>query len=395
MALKRRGKAGIWWYSFKFAGRRIHESSKSTSKTVAREAERGRRRQLEESFNQLTKRTLPPTFEKAADLWYESAKPHLAERTKAIYLDALRLHLNPALGPLLLCDITAHKIGEYQARRKAAGASARTLNKELQVLRMILKRHKLWGNLQGDVKFEHEPEGIGKALSPEQETALFRACESNPLLSAVVTLAVNTTMRDHEIKRLRWRQVDLFERILTVGRSKTDAGTGRTIPLNAAAIHSLAGWAERFPDRKREHFIFGACENARIDTANPDYSKIDPSRPIKSWRTAWRRARKAAGLSGFRFHDLRHTAITKLAESQASQASDQTIMSIAGHVSRAMLEHYSHIRMAAKRAALDSISTRTPETLASGKTPVFEAEVHQKVHQVTDAENDSVRNLLN
>jgi integrase len=270
------------------------------------------------------------------------------------------------LGLYLLCDITAHKIGEYQARRKAAGASARTLNKELQVLRMILKRHQLWANLQGDVKFEHEPEGIGKALSPEEETALFRACESNPLLSAVVTLAVNTTMRDHEIKRLRWRQVDLFERILTVGRSKTDAGTGRTIPLNAAAIHSLVGRAERFPDRKPEHFIFGACENARIDTANPDYSKIDPSRPIKSWRTAWRRARKSAVLSGFRFHDLRHTAITKLAESQAS---DQTIMSIAGHVSRAMLEHYSHIRMAAKRAALDSISTRTPEINACEKVP--------------------------
>ena len=46
-------------------------------------------------------------------------------------------------------------------------------------------------------------------------------------------------------------------------------------------------------------------------------------------------------LSGLRFHDLRHTAITKLAESQAS---DQTIMAIAGHVSQQMLEHYSHIR---------------------------------------------------
>jgi integrase len=58
-----------------------------------------------------------------------------------------------------------------------------------------------------------------------------------------------------------------------------------------------------------------------------------------------------------RFHDLRHAAITKLSESQAS---DQTIMSIAGHVSRQMLEHYSHIRLAAKRAALDSIARPCP-----------------------------------
>jgi len=56
---------------------------------------------------------------------------------------------------------------------------------------------------------------------------------------------------------------------------------------------------------------------------------------------------------GLRFHDLRHTAITKLAESLTSE---QTIMSIAGHVSRRMLEHYSHIRMEAKRAAVEAIS---------------------------------------
>jgi integrase len=53
-----------------------------------------------------------------------------------------------------------------------------------------------------------------------------------------------------------------------------------------------------------------------------------------------------------RFHDLRHTCITKLAESQASE---QTLMAIAGHVSRQMIEHYSHIRMEAKRVALDAI----------------------------------------
>ena len=53
-----------------------------------------------------------------------------------------------------------------------------------------------------------------------------------------------------------------------------------------------------------------------------------------------------------RFHDLRQTCITKLAEGQASE---QTLMSIAGHLSRKMLEHYSDIRMAAKRVALDAI----------------------------------------
>ena len=57
--------------------------------------------------------------------------------------------------------------------------------------------------------------------------------------------------------------------------------------------------------------------------------------------------------AGYRFHDLRHQAITELAESTAS---DSTIMSIAGHVSRKMLAHYSHVRLDAKRNALDALT---------------------------------------
>jgi len=385
MALYRRGKSGVWWYSFKFAGRRIHESSKSTSKTVAREAERSRRRQLEEAWNQIARRTLPPSFERAADDWHEAVKPHISERTKSIYGDALRLHLKPALGSLLLCDIDADRIASYQARRKAEKASARTLNKELQVLRMILKKYKLWANLQGDVKFEREQDEVGKALSREEEARLLEACASNPLLHTVVSLALNTALRKSEIRLLRWNQVDLFNRTLTVGKTKTEGGSGRLVPLNPLAHTALAKWAERFPKSKPEHYVFPSCEDARIDTANPDYSKVDPSRPIKSWRTAWRSARKAAGLPNLRFHDLRHTCITKLAEGQASE---QTIMAIAGHVSRKMLEHYSHIRMEAKRAALDAI--------AQAPNPaIFEGEVHQKVHQTGNAEKGDVRKLLN
>jgi hypothetical protein len=78
---------------------------------------------------------------------------------------------------------------------------------------------------------------------------------------------------------------------------------------------------------------------------------------------------------------LRVTCITKLAESQAS---DMTIMAIAGHVSRRMLEHYSRIRTDAKRAALDAISGS-----------VFEAGVHQNVHQVEDTNLRQGAKLLN
>jgi hypothetical protein len=99
------------------------------------------------------------------------------------------------MGSWLLCDIGGDEIKAYQAKRKAAGASARTLNKELQVLRQVLKRHKLWANLQGEVRFEAENEEIGKALTPDEEAQLLKVCASNQLLDTVVTVTLNTTLR--------------------------------------------------------------------------------------------------------------------------------------------------------------------------------------------------------
>lgn len=70
---------------------------------------------------------------------------------------------------------------------------------------------------------------------------------------------------------------------------------------------------------------------------------------------------RAAGFAGLRCHDMRHQCITELAEARHS---DLTLMSIAGHMSRKMLEYDSHVRMAAKRTALDSLESgmieRTP-----------------------------------
>jgi len=352
--------------------------------TLAREAERQRRRKLEKTRNKIERRALPPRFEQAAKEWFEGVRPHLAARTQNIYDVAIRCHLSPALGSLLLCDIDAREVAAYQARRKAEGASARTLNKELQVLRQILKQHKLWPALQGEVRFEREPASIGKALTPQEESALLVAAESNPLLHTVVILALNTALRKNEIRTLGWSQIDLFQRTLTVGRSKTEGSSGRVVPLNNLAHAALVRWAGRFPESRPEHYVFPAGESASLEHDHPIANRVDPSRPITSWRTAWRTALKHAGL-GIRFHDLRHTCITKLAEGQASE---QTIMAIAGHLSRTMLEHYSHIRMAAKRAALEGIAR-------ASETAVFQADVNQNVHQLAATVSGASSKSLN
>ena len=96
----------------------------------------------------------------------------------------------------------------------------------------------------------------------------------------------------------------------------------------------------------------------------------DATKPMLKWDTAWRALRDAAGLHGLRFHDLRHTIITELAEMGVV---DHVLESITGHLSRRMLEHYSHIRIDAKRQALDALDVHRggycprPGTVATQK----------------------------
>lgn len=88
----------------------VRESAKTASKTVARDAVRQRRRELEKTYNKIERRALPPTFERATHDWLEAVKPHLAVRTKDIYRVALECHLTPAIGSMLLCDIDARDV---------------------------------------------------------------------------------------------------------------------------------------------------------------------------------------------------------------------------------------------------------------------------------------------
>jgi integrase len=191
-----------------------------------------------------------------------------------------------------------------------------------------------------------------------------------PQMHAALALDQNTGLRDKELREIRWEQIDLVhKKALTVGKSKTDAGTGRVIPLNETAIAALeahAAWyTRRFGSCRPEWFVFA------FGTPLPK----DPTRPITSFKTAWTKVRKNAGVKG-RWHDNRHTLVTELSESGAG---DEVIMSIAGHVSRAMLSRYSHVRMEAKRRALDEIATRQNTADVKRK----EAAEHQQAGIVT------------
>ena len=113
-------------------------------------------------------------------------------------------------------------------------------------------------------------------------------------------LALNSGMRDAEMKTLTWAQINFEKRYLAVGQSKTEAGEGRTIPLNSVLLDALASYAEwyqvRFGDRQPEWYVFP------FGKPRPN----DPTRPVTTLKTAWRNLREKAGVQG-RWHDNRHT----------------------------------------------------------------------------------------
>ena len=92
----------------------------------------------------------------------------------------------------------------------------------------------------------------------------------------------------------------------------------------------------------------------------------DPCRHLVDPKHSWEKLRERAGVS-CRLHDLRHTFATKLAENDVPES---TMLSLIGHMSRTMLERYSHIRITAKRDAMSGVTLR-PKIDNSEGVPVI------------------------
>ncbi len=175
-------------------------------------------------------------------------------------------------------------------------------------------------------------------------------------------VALNTGMRYSELRLLRWVQVDLKRRTVRVGKSKTEASTGRTIPLNDRANKVLQFWSERFPKRKPEDFVFPSERyGAGGDKFEPCVYDTDPTRPINSWKEAWESAKETAKVS-IRFHDLRHTCVTRMLEGGAPLSVVAAILGWSAATTVRMAKRYGHIGQVAQRQAVELLDAKPKKT---------------------------------
>src|ERR1035438_6834892 len=264
----------IWHYKLKIAGKWKEVSTKTTNyreaRTMRHEAlqaqEEGR---LPTDFAKLA-------FEKANALWLEERKPVVAPKTHRIDMERT-VPLKAAFGGVRLCDITSDAVRAYQSKR-AAKVSPRTVNLETKVLRMILRRARLWARIADDFRpLPENRKGPGVALSPEQERKLFEVASSKAgwnVAYYAALVASNTTARGGELKGLRIGDVNLIERTLRIQRdtTKTDAGA-RIVPLNDTAMWACARLLERaqkLGGADPIHYLFPAATFRHTRKSDPD-----------------------------------------------------------------------------------------------------------------------------
>jgi integrase len=248
------------------------------------------------------------------------------------------------LGSFSLAALTPELIGKYRDERLGEGMSASSVRLELALLAHLYTvairewRLGLIYNPVSLVRKPSPPPGRDRRLQKPEEKALLQACDahSNPMLGWIVRTALHTGMRQSEIQSLRLSQVDLDKRVIRLAVTKN--GSARTVPLTKAAT-SVLRKAMKNPARPKDVDLvfFGA----------PGWDGV---RRGYEFKPAWFDAVRKAGIEGFRFHDLRHEAVSRFVEAGLT---DQRVSSISGHRSMQMLKRYTHLRAEDLVAHLD------------------------------------------
>ncbi len=262
-----------------------------------------------------------------------------------------------SLGAYSMAALSSDLIADFRDRRLAGDVdpktgqrrprAANTIRLELALLSHVftvaIKEWRL-GLIYNPVQNIRKPApgpGRSRRLSQDEEAILLARVNghSNPMLRWIVRIALETGMRSSEITYLRRNQVDLQRRIVRLLDTKNTSQ--RTVPLTLDAV-ALFNEALHHPARPIDTDLIFFGEPGRDGIRRPyEFNKV------------WATVKAEVGITDFRFHDLRHEAVSRLVESGLS---DQEVAAISGHKSMQMLKRYTHLRAEDLVTRLDDLA---------------------------------------
>jgi len=222
--------------------------------------------------------------------WDDAVRRWLLEKgdKKSIKSDESNIRwLNGYLSSVPLVDISREVISSLKTKKIASGVSNATVNRMLALLRSILRVAASewdWLPLSPSVKLLREPSRRVRYLSPAQAVRLLR--ELPPHLSAMAAFSLATGLRRSNVTGLKWSQIDLRKKMAWFDAEQMKSGNPQVIPLNSDSMRVLLARVNIHPI-----FVF-TYKGQRITQAST---------------AAWYKALARAGISDFRWHDLRHT----------------------------------------------------------------------------------------
>jgi len=229
--------------------------------------------------------------------------------------------LEKAFHGYYLHEITPKMIEDYKAERLKE-VTPTTTNKDISCLKHMYTKAAEWGyltrNPAKEVKLLKEPPGRLRYLEPEEIKKLLDAC--TPYLRPIVVTALNTGMRKGEILNLKWSDVDLKNRKITLFNTKNNEM--RMIPVNKTLCQELTVLKSNC---QNEGYVFCNAVNQQ---------------PFKDIKKSFTSALKKCDIKDFRFHDLRHTFASRLVMKGVDL---RTVQQLMGHKSIKMTMRYSHL----------------------------------------------------
>ncbi len=233
-------------------------------------------------------------------------------------------HLIESFGELVLTEITPGLISRYKMKRREEGASPRTINYELAVMRHAFNlaiREWEWVNENPLRKVSQEKVNNLRErwLTFEEEEKLLQA--SPQWLRELIIFALETGLRQGEVLNLQWSQVDLFRKVITIIEQKNKAKD--VLPLNERAMEVLKAKAKI--RHLQSSYVFSNKKGDRFRVSN--------------LHRAFYSAIKRAGISNLRWHDLRHTFATRLVQAGVDL---YTVQKLGRWKEIKMVQRYAH-----------------------------------------------------